>query len=414
MAELHGNEPGRTAAATQARPLGRWLPSAETLAWSMVAVGCLIRVIEYARWREIYRDERSLLANLLSLSVLDFHTRLSESQLAAPGFLLVERLLVRLPFSPLHSGRFFPFVCGIASMFAMRAVARRYIGRLAVPIAVGLFAFDEWLLYYSCELKQYSTEVLLGLGALWLVAGPEPSAERAEPSGPAPFTRRRLIGLAEFGMAGVWFSFPLSFVLAAVGTYLIAAAAARKDWGLAARTLAIGAAWAASFALCFAMSHAILSNDGFIWTWWNFAFLPFPPRSWADAVRDFWHVLNVFNSPAGVLTPLGVVPSAFVAGGLFGLGSIALLRRWPGGLYLLTAPMLFALVASGLRQYPFHGRLLLFLVPALHLVVAEGARRSTRPGGRWLTFTLGRVLALPAGSRRFLAFRHRQAHAFHV
>jgi hypothetical protein len=43
---------------------------------------------------------------------------------------------------------------------------------------------------------------------------------------------------------------------------------------------------------------------------------------------------------------------------------------------------LFALLASGLRKYPFHGRLLMFLVPLVWIVIARGvdtiARRTSR------------------------------------
>ena len=65
----------------------------------------------------------------------------------------------------------------------------------------------------------------------------------------------------------------------------------------------------------------------FIWDWWDFAFLPIPPRSLADLERIFWHVLNIFNSPAWVVTPLGVLGSAFVALGLYSIGRY----RWAGG-----------------------------------------------------------------------------------
>src|SRR5262249_32284675 len=90
--------------------------------------------------------------------------------------------------------------------------------------------------------------------------------------------------------------------------------------------------------------------------------------------------------------PLGVLPSAFLALGLFLCGSVAMGRRWPGGLYLLLAPILFALLASAMRQYPFHGRLLIFLVPTVHLLVGEGAAVLTRRGGAWLTLALGAFL----------------------
>ena len=41
----------------------------------------------------------------------------------------------------------------------------------AVPIAMGLFALSDWLIYYSAEIKQYSCDLLLTLAALLLAAG---------------------------------------------------------------------------------------------------------------------------------------------------------------------------------------------------------------------------------------------------
>ncbi len=73
-------------------------------------------------------------------------------------------------------------------------------------------------------------------------------------------------------------------------------------------------------------------------------------------------------------------------------GAWSMLRRWPGGLYLLTAPVVFALAASVLHQYPFHGRLLIFLVPSVHMLVAEGAAAVSRPGGWRMAVVVGAFL----------------------
>jgi hypothetical protein len=364
--------------------LGMKLSMLEVLTWMLVALGLVLRILEYADDRNLYLDEKSLLDNLVALPVTDFHTVLTEFQIAPPGFLILERAIVRLPVRVVPAARFVPLLCGLASVFLMRSVARRYLVPRAVPIAVGLFALDDWLLYYSAEIKQYSCELLLTLVALLLVAGPSASTEGA----PAPWRR----WLAGFGVVGVWFSFPLTLVLAGIGTYLIAEAALRRQWQRALGFAAMSLAWAASFALCYVLSHRILSKERFIWLWWDFAFLPLPPRSLAALKNECWQLLNVLNSPAGVLTPFGVIVSAFLALGLFAAGAVALARRWKAGLYLLLAPILFAILASGLRQYPFHGRLLIFLVPSIHLLVAEGAAALGRSGGAPLTFVLGAFL----------------------
>jgi hypothetical protein len=217
--------------------------------------------------------------------------------------------------------------------------------------------------------------------------------------------------IAVFGLAGVWFSYPLALVLAGVGTYLLGVAAGRKDWRRCLLLAAIGMAWVLSFAACYLISHRILDKGRFIWDWWDFAFLPFPPRSLAELERGFWQILNVFDSPAGVRTPLGVLPSAFIALGLFSLGAFSLGRRSPGGLFLLVSPILFALLASVLHQYPFHGRLLIFLVPSIHLLVGEGVATISRRGAPWLTFALAAFLLFqPAYDAWWLRFVERAGH----
>ncbi|MGP0069901.1 MAG: hypothetical protein ACLQGP_40650 [Isosphaeraceae bacterium] len=378
----------------------RYAVTAETLTWLAVAVGVILRLMDYAEFRVLYRDEASLLENLEALAVFDFRTILTEYQLAPPGFLVLERLMVRLPWNNVLEARFFPMVCGIASMFLFRATARRYLTPRAVPIATGLFALGDWLIYYSSEIKQYSCDLMLTLIALRLAAGAESASDSPPDSspGPAPLTTRRLLAIAGFGVVGVWFSYPLALVLAGVGTYLIVVAAFRKAWGSFLGLAATGLAWLSSFAACYVVSHRILSKERFIWDWWDFAFLPIPPRSLADLDKDFWQILNAFDSPASLLTPLGVVLSAFLAMGLFLLGGVALARRWPGGLYLLVAPIFFTLTASALHQYPFHGRLLIFLVPSIHMLVGEGAVALTRRGGRWLILAIAAFLLFQPAS----------------
>jgi len=353
----------------------------DTLTWLLVAIGVILRVIEYGDNRKLYMDEQYLLNNLVGFAFYDFSTTLTNDQLAPPGFLAVERLMVRLPLPVTPAARLVPFLCGIASMFLMRSVARSYLTPRAVPIAVGLFALNDWLLYYSVEMKQYTVDLALTLVALLLAAGP------------ADMTRGRLRLLAGFGLVGVWFSHPLALVLAGVGTYFMVKAALGGEWNTVFGLLAMSLAWALSFAICYELSHLILSKERFVWDWWDFGFLPLPPRTYADLNRDFWHVLNLLNSPSGVLMPLlGVLASAFVALGLFVLGGFVLGRRWLGGLWLVLAPVLFALSASALHQYPFHGRLLLFLVPTVHLLVSEGAAALAWCGGAPLTFALGAFL----------------------
>jgi hypothetical protein len=375
-----------------ARPGGDVLPArlatSGTWAWILVAVGVFLRVLEYSDDRRLYFDETDLKENLVGFAFYDFQTPLSARQLAPPGFLAVERLMILLPLPFPPAARLVPFVCSIASMFLMRSVARRYVAAAAVPIAVGLFAMTDWILYYSVEIKQYSSDVALTLTALLLAARALPSRE--EPSvATSPYA---VAILTAFGAIGVWFSHPLALVLAGVGLNLILKSASERHW---ARTLVLAAmslAWASSFAACYRVSRNLISDDAFLQSWWAFAYLPFPPRSLAQVKQIFWQSINLFNCPSGIVTPLGILPSAFIGLGLFLLGAWSLGRRWKGGLILLASPILLALAASMAHRYPFHGRLLLFLIPSVYLLVGEGAAALARRGHGILTFALAAFL----------------------
>lgn len=369
-----------------------------TWAWLAVAIGIALRIGGYLDDRPLYRDERSLLVNLLDLPVLDFHTRLTENQLAPPGFLVLERLVVRLPGNAVRLGRWPPLFFGVAAMFAFPWTARRFVSPRAVPIATAIFALSQWSIYYSSEMKQYSCDVFLSLLALGLAAGPARSETENGPGPVAPAgERRRTIALAVLGTFGVWFSYPLALVLAALGTHATIEALRRGNIRKALVIASACAVWSLSCAACYVVSHRVLSTDRFIWDWWDFAFLRVPPHSLDELKGLGLQLLNVLDSPTDVITPLGIVPSVIIGLALFLVGGAALAWRRPGALYPLIAPIGFTIAASALRQYPFHGRLLLFLAPAIQMLVAEGAATLARPGGAWLTGTLAAFLiAQPA------------------
>ena len=190
------------------------------------------------------------MANVADRAIFDFGQVLAQDQMAPPGFLVIERLLVQLPLDVKVTGRLFPLVCGIASVFLMRSAAGRYLDRRAVPLAVGLLALGDHLLYYSAEIKPYSCDLMMALAAL-LLAAPRPPEE---PSG------RHFKALAIFGLIAPWLSFTVVFVLAGVGLHLLVTEALRKDWRKTAMTTGICLAWLISFAGCFLLSRSIMSR----------------------------------------------------------------------------------------------------------------------------------------------------------
>ena len=342
-----------------------------------------MRVWEYLEFRTLYMDENSLLKNIVGRAIFDFQQVLEDDQMAPPGFLVIERLLVRLPLRS-HGGGPASFLWSAESprSFSCEAWRGAILDPRAVPLAVGMLALGDHLLYYSAEIKQYSCDLMLALLAL-LLAAPRP---------PARMSPRRFLALGVFGLIAPWFSFPVVFVLAGVGLHLIVTEAMRKDYRRAGFAVGMSLLWLLSFGACFLLSRSILSKRDFIWVWWNFAFLPLPPRSMADVSLVAEAMANVFINPASVLTPLSLPYTALLASVLALIGCVSLGRRWPGGLFLVISPLVLALAASALHQYPFHGRLLLYLVPTYLLLLAEGVAAIGRPTGWLVTLALAGFL----------------------
>lgn len=353
--------------------IGAFFGSARGLSLVAIVLGMVLRLADYADNRALWLDERYLGENVIGRPIFEFDRPLVRDQLAPPGFLVVARASSRVLGASPHALRFFPLVCGIASLFLLDAVARRSIAARAVPLVLALAAVSDDLIYYSTEFKQYMSDLVIALGCLLLAW----DIDEKE------LTPRRLATAAGLGVAATWLSFPSVFMLAGAGLWLAARAVWERRWGRLSSMAVLGAAWGSSFAACFVVSSRLLGESRFMWSWWDFAFLPLPPRSLADAGRVFWQFVNVFSNPVGIVSPLGPPGTALLALALSILGgfSIAAKRRW-GVLVVLTAPIVLAMIASALHRFPFHGRLLLFLVPSFLLLIAEGADAVGRRLGR--------------------------------
>ena len=338
-----------------------------------IACGILFRVADYLNDRGMWDDETYLGGNVVGVPAFAFGRPLTNDQIAAPGFLVVARLASRVLGGSTLGLRLIPLLCGISALFALAEVARRAISPRAVPVALALAAVSDDLIYYATEFKQYSSDLLIACGCLLLAI----DLDRR------PLTPLRLVVASLLGSLALWCSHPSSFVLAGAGLWLAIGAAFSRRWRRLGSLAILGAAWGVNFAGCYRLSRRMLGASPLMWDWWDFAFLRIPPRSLAEARQLFWQIANVFTNPLGIVTPLSPVVGGLAGLSLFliGLISLAQARRW-SVLAFLTAPILLALFASSLHRYPFHGRVILFLIPCLLLPLAEGLDLIRRRLGR--------------------------------
>jgi len=172
--------------------------------WVMLGLGIFFWLFHFFNNRSLYVDEIFLATSLAKMNFLELTAPMLDYEQKAPlGFLWIERVMVLLFGNGEMALRLFPLLCGIASLFLFRPVARYFLKPVGVVVAMGILAAAPPLIYHAVEAKQYSTELFATVIALFLYT--RFHKQMALPS------------LLLWGVSGallLWFSFSSIFILA--------------------------------------------------------------------------------------------------------------------------------------------------------------------------------------------------------
>jgi hypothetical protein len=319
------------------------------------AAGAFLRLYFYFINRSLWLDE-ALLANfIVNRSFIGWFAPLSE-QVVPIFFALLEKLAITIFGRSDWVLRLVPLLTGLAAIPIVAWVAKKYSGTWAVYSSLLLLILSPRLIYYSSEVKQYSIDVLFAL--LLLLTAAYCLEERAKP---LPFVSLGLMGLLTgwlshsgvFVFAGVWGSLGLAFAL-------------RKDKRRLIMMLMMGGGWAASLILVYFVALKDVTTAQNLTTYWTNSFAPLPPWS---------HLAWYYRALKGMLLDPAGLSGSVVLVGMLAVGVISMAFRHWLKMLILVSPFLITLAASALQKYPFNGRLLLFLVPLLFLLLAEAVQR---------------------------------------
>jgi hypothetical protein len=341
-----------------------------------VAIGLAMRLFQYLVNRSLWLDE-AVLANLIvGRGVRELLLPGSTGPIA-PGFLLVSKATTLAGTSE-YVLRILPLAAGMGALGLFVVVARRHLGAVSAVVAVALFAASPFLIYYTSEFKQYSTDAAITV--LILFATPSLLG--------SPITLRRALLLGVAGIAVVFFSFPCIFVLGAVTLTRAVVAARQRDWHAVYLLMAVGVFWAIAFGVPYLLLLRRIADSGYLpgylQGFWEEGFIPVPPRNLADLLWLPAALGRIFRDPLGPMDFRGdLLDRLHVWGGMAaavaGVVSLWLRRRSLLAVVLLTLAL--ALLGSALRVYPFGdsrptgGRVLVFLAPLFILLMAEGVGR---------------------------------------
>jgi 4-amino-4-deoxy-L-arabinose transferase-like glycosyltransferase len=323
-----------------------WLPRV------MILIGVVLRVAHYAVNRSLWLDESALALNIANRSWEQLWLPLDYNQGAPIGFLLIEKLAVQLLGNNEFALRLVPLLSGVAVLVLFYAIAKRSVRASTALIGLGLVVVSSQLIYYSAEVKQYSSDAAIGLLLIGIVLYAEQK--------PTSIWRAILRGLS--GAAAMWFSHPAVFVLAGLGTGLLVFRWRAHDKRAIGTLVLSGLMWGISFGILYVVSLASLSRNSVLNNYWKSGFMPLAVTQWRWYLDTF---LGMFDNPVGL-------PLAGLAAVCFVAGAAALWRNDRKLLALLMLPLLATLAASAVRLHPFSGRLILFLVPLIAIVIAEG------------------------------------------
>ncbi len=359
----------------------------------LVCVGIGLRVWQYLVNNSLWIDEAALARNIVDRPLGALLQPLDYAQVAPAGFLLVEKAAITLLGNSEWALRLFPLVCGLFAIVLFWRIALCTLDGWAVSYAVGLLALGTPLVYFSSQVKQYSTDVAATTLVLWVGVW-----WRQKGSG----VRRTLVA-GGLGAAAVWFSHPAMFVLAGAGVAIATLEATGRRRSTFRHLLIVGVAWLLSTGLAATLAlRSVSTGDRAYLDWyWGGGLMPIPPTTLDDALwlwRQCTWLFGTFATEARRMngglgypwSPLFVV--------LAGAGVMSLWQRRRDTALILFGPVLATLLGSALHVYPFTGRALCFLLPVFLLAVVAGVDHAMARWPKRLRFASPALLAVAIGS----------------
>ena len=315
-------------------------------------LGFVLRLRQYFTGRSLWLDEAMLALNIVNRDLAGLFRPLDYDQGSPIGFLLVEKFFYLLFGDHEFILRFFPFVAGIAALGLFYFLLQRTTSRFGLLTGLALFAFSPELIYYSSEVKQYSLDVAVAIGLLLL----------ADPLLDGRIEKRGFFYLGLAGIFGLWFSHPALFVSTGIGIGLLIRSIVQRRRSQIGLVLKLGGIWLVNLGLLYFVSLRGLSQNQFLVDYWQENFVPIPPWSdWSWFKAVFEDIVQI---------QVGVQISSWLALIILILGLVFLSSKNKAFGGVLSFIFIFALIASALRLYPLGGRLSLFLVPLVILLIS--------------------------------------------
>ncbi len=327
-------------------------------------VGVVLRVTQFFSGRSIWHDEALLAINLMHRPFDDVVGRLHFAQATPIPFAVAEWIVGRSLGYSEEALRLLPLAAGVMALVFFAVLAGQCLEQWAGAIATVLFAVANGLIFYSSELKPYSSDVLVATLVLLI-------ATRIA----SPLTTTRTIVLGVCGGGAMLFSYSSLFVAGpALLVVLFGGGPQGRRQSLGART-SVAVVWALA---AIAVALDARARTGAV----HDEFAPEPVSSEAPLDPSGFSVSHAVylldRLVFGVFETMGFAQEKPLAHAMklvalaCVLGLVALVGRRPSLGALVALPFAAVFVAAALDLYPITERTTLFLLPCLIVMLAEG------------------------------------------
>lgn len=311
---------------------------------------------QWAVARPLWLDEEMIAINIRDRGFAALAGPLSLAQSAPYGWLIVERLALRLLGTGERVLRLFPLLFGLAAIGIALWIGRRWLGAIAASALVLLCSVSQWLTYSFVELKHYSADVCFSLLLPALAAW-------------ALETDRIVVWWVVAALVQ-FFSNGAVFVTPVCAAAIVIVVWRRHGPGAAVRAAVPGILWLAMFAANYVIVLRPIQTNEFLQSYWQ-PELPPAGAGLGGSVR--WL--------AARLAPFAAKPAGSGAGLLLWIAAVAGFATSAGRRRLLalmfaTVP-LSAFLLTALHVVPFFERLVIWVIPAVYVGVALLADAAT-------------------------------------
>ena len=325
----------------------------------IIAAAFVLALTQYVANKSLWVDDARVALNLMETPHAGLAKELRYNQSAPVVFLQLEKLLLRAVPDSEYGMKFLPFVSFLAAIFLFGKIARTLLkNECAADAALAVFAFNSAMLFYSSEIKQYSSDAALALLLFWLALRPWKNE----------LVKLRVLGGA--GAASVFCSNTAPLALAAAGLWLaFDTLKTGFDLRKTKRLAVLAVVWLFAFG-----------------AYWD-AFVP-PPESFIRRYMEwYWDVTNpafVFShglkrAPMLLVRQSGAFLAFYfgnpVAAGfavlLASAGFVAAVKSKNARVLFFTAlPFVLHFIASSAKIYPFAQRFLVWCFPGFVILAA--------------------------------------------